>query len=193
MKDNNIFKSKFFLNLFFIPSITWFVISLLAMIPDETESDSLTWTDLIIVNIVIILMWFIISCIISLVFSIIKNTNNKKQQISKEKFKERHPNLIENNKDKIIVRNNSNQKVKGILIDFLIEFFAGIILMCIFYFGYNVIYHSWFTATMIIIISAPFFWGNFLLSCLGKNSLGQMLVKHKNTNNKKTANVKRKI
>lgn len=179
MKNKNFFKSKFFLNLFLIPSIIWFLISLIAMIPDEQESDPVTWTELITVNIILILIWFIISCIISLIYFIIKNKNNKKQ----EKTKKRNPNLVKNNKDKIIVKNNSSQNGKGIFIDLIINFFAMVILIWILYFGYDVIYHSRFAATMIIVLSAPFFWGNFILYCSGKNTFGQMLVKH--TNNKK--------
>lgn len=77
------FKSKFFLKLFFIPSIAWVVLSLLAIIPDEAESDPLTWGDLIITDIEFLIIWFVISFVIYSIYRGSKKENIR--HIEKEK------------------------------------------------------------------------------------------------------------
>ena len=76
-KKESILKSGFFLRLFGIPYATWFVISLLAMIPDETDPDPLSWGDLILTNIVILLAWFGVSFVISLIINEVKKSKPK--------------------------------------------------------------------------------------------------------------------
>ena len=63
-KDNNVFKSRFFFELFVIPSIMWIILSILAMIDSMDSTDKLTIGELIMTDFVIILIWFVISILI---------------------------------------------------------------------------------------------------------------------------------
>ena len=84
MKKN----SEFFQKVFLIPTIVWVLISLLAMIPDETDPDPLTWLELISVDIVLIVFWFIISWIIYFIYVKIKQKKyNKEEKIISEDIK----------------------------------------------------------------------------------------------------------
>ncbi len=78
----NVFKTRFFQKLFVIPSIIWILLSLVVMIPDETDLDTLTWPDVISIDLTILLLWFIIAFIISLIAYKIKS-KSKKQYMSK--------------------------------------------------------------------------------------------------------------
>lgn len=84
MKKN----SEFFQKVFLIPTIVWVLISLLAMIPDENDPDPLTWLELISVDIVLIVFWFIISWIIYFIYVKIKQKKyNKEEKIISEDIK----------------------------------------------------------------------------------------------------------
>lgn len=85
-KKESIFKSGFFLRLFGIPYATWFAISLLAMVPDETDPDPLTWGDMILVNIVILLAWFGVSFIISLIVNEVKKSKPKTKVVKEIQY-----------------------------------------------------------------------------------------------------------
>lgn len=85
-KKESILKSGFFLRLFGIPYATWFVISLLAMIPDETNPDPLSWGDLILTNIVILLAWFGVSFVISLIINEVKKSKPKTKVVKEIQY-----------------------------------------------------------------------------------------------------------
>lgn len=68
--------SKRFLITFLIPSIIWLLLSLLSMIPDKNETDSLTWVEFFIGNITILGVWFAISYVIA--------TFHKEKVVNKE-------------------------------------------------------------------------------------------------------------
>lgn len=82
-KENKeiIFKSSFFLKLFGVPAIVCFIITLIAMIPDETEPDPLTWKELIIADITLLLVWFAVSFVIVLIVNEIKKIKPKTKVI----------------------------------------------------------------------------------------------------------------
>lgn len=77
MKKGSILKSSFFLKLYGIPSVCWIIISLIGMIPDETDLDPLTWGDLIIVDLFMLISWFAISFVITLIVNEIKKKKSK--------------------------------------------------------------------------------------------------------------------
>ena len=85
-KKESILKSGFFLRLFGIPYATWFVISLLAMIPDETDPEPLSWGDLILTNIVILLTWFGVSFVISLIINEVKKSKPKTKVVKEIQY-----------------------------------------------------------------------------------------------------------
>lgn len=66
-------KNKKFKKIFLIPYAIWFLLTLIAMIPDSTDSDPLTWGDFILVNLTIFIIWFVISFIISYIIIFISN------------------------------------------------------------------------------------------------------------------------
>ena len=72
-----------------------------------------------------------------------------------------------------------NDKSKGIIIDIILEFVLGIALFCFLYFGYELLHYPTIIASLIIFLSIPFFWGNIILSIMGKNSIGQRLIRRK--------------
>ena len=72
-KDNNIFKSRFFFELFVIPSIMWIILSILVMIDSMDSTDKLTIGELIMTDFSLILIWFVISIIVIKVSFILKN------------------------------------------------------------------------------------------------------------------------
>lgn len=63
-KKINILKSKFFIRLFSIPSCIWIFLTLISTI-DQSDSESLTWSEFIISNLIILGIWFIISFLIA--------------------------------------------------------------------------------------------------------------------------------
>lgn len=62
--------------IFFIPSIFLIFFSLIAMIPDESETNPLTWSELILADIILLLLWYVISYIISLIINKFKGNEN---------------------------------------------------------------------------------------------------------------------
>lgn len=98
MNKKSILKSSLFLKLFTIPYITWFVISLIALIPDETEP--ITLGELLITNIVILLLWFGISFLISLIVNKIKNNNYKTKNVKEIQSMTKHSAKIIVNQEK---------------------------------------------------------------------------------------------
>lgn len=86
-KKGNIFKSKFFLELFGIPSLC---ISLLAIyemfLPDEPGEEPITWLELIAGLIVIIIIWFVISFVISLIVNEIKKSKAKTKVVKEIQY-----------------------------------------------------------------------------------------------------------
>lgn len=78
--EESIFKSKFFLKLFCIPSIAWIIISLMAMIPDKTNPNPITWKELILADIIILTIWLIISTTVFYVYNILKKDIIHKDQ-----------------------------------------------------------------------------------------------------------------
>lgn len=86
-KKGNIFKSKFFLELFGIPSLC---ISLLAIyemfLPDEPGEEPITWLELIAGLIVIIIIWFVISFVILLIVNEIKKSKAKTKVVKEIQY-----------------------------------------------------------------------------------------------------------
>lgn len=82
----SILKSKFFVKLLIIPYIAWLLFSLLLMIPDETETDPLTWGDLILADISILLIWFIITYVIALIINELKKRTPKPKIIKEVQY-----------------------------------------------------------------------------------------------------------
>lgn len=78
MKKNSVLKSKLFLGLFCIPSILWIIISI---IPDETDPEPLTVGEIIAMDIVMLLIWFIIS--FSIVYLVNKFSKKDKANLVK--------------------------------------------------------------------------------------------------------------
>ena len=81
--QNLLVPSNFFLKLFCVPSVIWLIISFLTMIPDETDPNTITWWQSMIVDIFLILVWYIISYTISLIVAEVKK-NKPKTKIVKE-------------------------------------------------------------------------------------------------------------
>ena len=81
-KENNLnFKrKKLFKKIFFIPVVLWFILCLIAMIPDASEVDPLTWGEIIFTNIFIIPFWFGISFILTHIINFIMNKISKKEE-----------------------------------------------------------------------------------------------------------------
>lgn len=71
-KKDSIRKSKFFKIFFWTLYGLWFAFSLLMLIPSENPEDNILVGDLILIDIVIFIMWWIISYIVSYVFCKIK-------------------------------------------------------------------------------------------------------------------------
>ena len=53
---------------FTISSIIWLLLSLIVMIPDETDPEPVSWGDLIIADVIIILSILVIVCVIDCIF-----------------------------------------------------------------------------------------------------------------------------
>lgn len=63
---------KLFLTLYLAPIIAWILLSMLLLIPDETDVDPLTLYEVIIADIAVMIVWFIISFIICVIIGEIK-------------------------------------------------------------------------------------------------------------------------
>ena len=83
-KDNNVFKSRFFFELFVIPSIMWIILSILAMIDSMDSADKLTIGELIMTDFVLILIWFVISILVIKVSFKLKKLFSKKNKDNDE-------------------------------------------------------------------------------------------------------------
>jgi len=90
-------RNKLFKLVFLIPAGLWLSLCLLAMIPDPSYTDPLTWGDFILANTFIISFWFAVSFIITHIVSL----------IMKKYIKNIEENKYENEiKEKMIVQNN---------------------------------------------------------------------------------------
>ena len=67
-KKKSILKSKFFLTLYGIPCWFWILLSLIAMTDKSTQA-SLTWIGFFIENIIVFIIWFLISFFIAFLHS----------------------------------------------------------------------------------------------------------------------------
>ena len=122
--EKNLFKTKLFFEVFAIPSITWLVLSFLALIfPDE--EDPLTIGDFIGGNIVILFFWFLISLIIILIVrKVQKNRQSKLERVNsltKEEIKEskieheerekvKEINYLTKKEEKVVVKSENPKK-----------------------------------------------------------------------------------
>lgn len=98
-KKINILKSKFFIRLFSIPSCIWILLTLISTI-DQSDSESLTWSEFIISNLIVLGIWFIISFLIA--------------KYPKKKWEEK----------------STFEKIRFPLIMSIITFLIGILLLC---------------------------------------------------------------
>lgn len=89
---------------FTISSIIWLLISLVAMIPDETDPDPCSWGDLIITDVIIILSILVIVCVIDCIFkrvyykNFVKENKNSIEydiQFYKDNFKIKNENMFQ--------------------------------------------------------------------------------------------------
>ena len=94
MEKKSVLKSKFFQCFFGIPSILWTLLSLTVMIPSESDIDPITWGELIIVDLFLVISWLLISLAIDFVVYSIKNCKNKKVDVQEMETTEKHPNYI---------------------------------------------------------------------------------------------------
>lgn len=76
-EKESIIRSGFFLKLFGIPTIVWILLSLISMLPDESDPEPLLWSETIEMDAVIILAWFAISYVIALIIQEIKKVKPK--------------------------------------------------------------------------------------------------------------------
>lgn len=101
-KENNyILKSSFFLKLYGIPALCWLVISLISMIPDETDPEPLSWSESIATDLFVLVSWFAISFVIALIVSEIKKKKPKTI------IKEVQPMI--KSKEQIIIKDEKNE------------------------------------------------------------------------------------
>lgn len=85
-ENQGILNSSFFLKLFAIPYIIWLAISIIAMIPDETDVDPIAISDLIFADIILLLIWFLVAFIVSLIIHEIKKVKSKTKIIREIKY-----------------------------------------------------------------------------------------------------------
>lgn len=95
----SIIKSKFFLKLFGIPYIAWIMLTLVVVITDETDSDPVTLSDFLVTNTVVLLLWSIISFVITIILNEIKKTRPKIKMVKEIQY-------IDENKDKKVSKSN---------------------------------------------------------------------------------------
>lgn len=75
------FKSIKFKKLFLIPYGIWFLLTIIAMIPDASETDPLTWDEFIVANLAMLILWFVISFIISYIIMLVSNKITKVEKV----------------------------------------------------------------------------------------------------------------
>ena len=102
-KKFSVIKSKLFLALFCFPYATWFVISILAVLDDEGETEKLAWGDMLLANLIILLGWFAVSFVISLIVSVLKKP--KTEEI--EKYDDKTTEKIDTKSNELLKDNNS--------------------------------------------------------------------------------------
>ena len=102
-KKASIIKSKLFLALFCFPYATWFVISILAVLDDEGEIEKLTWGDALLADFIILLGWFAVAFVITLIISFLRKTNTEKNDKDDDT-----PTEIINTKSNELVKENSS-------------------------------------------------------------------------------------
>lgn len=85
-KKESIIRSGFFLKLFGIPTIVWILLSLIAMLPDESDPEPLLWSETIEMDAVIILAWFAVSYVIALIIHEIKKVKPKTRIIREVQY-----------------------------------------------------------------------------------------------------------
>lgn len=83
MKIQDAFKSTFFLKLFFIPSLIWILLSLFLEAINNTFYDSLSITTLLFYDIIVIILWLIISLIIFCIYKSVKKKNSSRNENEK--------------------------------------------------------------------------------------------------------------
>lgn len=104
-KWNSKKRNKLLKIIFGIPTGLWLIFWLIAMIPDPNEIEPLTWGDFILVNVVILPIWFAISFIITVVVSRLINKfskNVEEKNTDKDETKEEmivQNNIIEDKKE----------------------------------------------------------------------------------------------
>ncbi len=78
MKIQDAFRSNFFLKLFFIPSLVFILISLFLTTINNNSYNYLDISSLLFYDIIVIILWFIISLIIFCIYKSLKNKNSRK-------------------------------------------------------------------------------------------------------------------
>lgn len=81
-------KSKFFLKLFFIPAGIWIIFSLICMI-DQSDSEPITWKESIAEDLIILVIWFGISFLITIFHKKKEVKDLKMGRIPEKKWKEK--------------------------------------------------------------------------------------------------------
>ncbi len=94
-KENSIFKFSFFFNLLVIPSVIWIILSVLAMIDSMGSVDRITIDELIAGDFFILLIWFIMSILVTKVsFRLNKSFNKKSKDKDEVKIVEKKKNVM---------------------------------------------------------------------------------------------------
>lgn len=99
-------KNKLLRKIFIIPSIIWFVLTVIVMVTSQNDPEPLTLGELIIMDSILIFIWFIIIYIISIII----NLFNKGKDIDEKEIK----NISSKNEEVINIK-NYNTKNKDIL------------------------------------------------------------------------------
>lgn len=84
MKIQDSFKSTFFLKLFFIPSLAFILISLFLTAINNNSYNSLDISSLLFYDIIVVILWFIISVIIFCIYESLKSKNSNKNKNEKK-------------------------------------------------------------------------------------------------------------
>jgi len=86
-EKKSVLKSKFFLKLFGIPGAIWLFLSLISM-ANQSDSESLTWGEFLIGNILILGIWFAISFLIAKFHKGKEKQNIKNKSVSDKEWEE---------------------------------------------------------------------------------------------------------
>ena len=90
-------RNKLFKLIFLIPAGLWLGLCLLAMIPDPSYTDPLTWGDFLLANTFIISFWFMASFIITHIVSLIMRKYSKNIEESTYKNEINEETIVQNN------------------------------------------------------------------------------------------------